>query len=100
MGDSSTLKEGDVVGLLVSGDGDLTVFVNKQQQVRIKTSLAVEYTPDPSADTSSKPSKEKKVGDWPTLYPIVGLCARVQAVSLMLRCQPPNMVLQPRTHMK
>lgn len=82
--DPAVLEAGDVVGVLVGPQGDLTVFRNGQQVLRVATSLKDE-----------EGWKEARLGPRPPLYPVVDLHGRVSSVTLLPSKAPPNVALRP-----
>lgn len=114
--DSKGLKREDIIGLLVTEEGDLVVFVNEKQVLRVKTSLNDELyqsqevltTPmgllsmsevdmTRQASTQSRASRRGSAnGPRPVkrvLFPILDLHGRVSAVTLLPRMAPPNVPL-------
>mmetsp|Transcript_96239 Transcript_96239/g.299817 ORF Transcript_96239/g.299817 Transcript_96239/m.299817 type:complete len:476 (-) Transcript_96239:27-1454(-) len=83
------LCEKDVVGVLIPPDGDIVVFVNGEQVLRVPTSLAED------GDFSRSRSSQRR-----TLWPVVDLHGRVCAVTLLTRQSPPNKPLQPRSRLR
>mmetsp|Transcript_49036 Transcript_49036/g.76509 ORF Transcript_49036/g.76509 Transcript_49036/m.76509 type:complete len:468 (-) Transcript_49036:79-1482(-) len=81
--DARTLKVGDIVGLLIAEDGDLVIFVNKAQVLRVHTSL------------NESGQKSKRV-----LFPLLDLHGRICAVTLLPRQSPPEVPLGARTELK
>jgi hypothetical protein len=110
--DPKNLKCDDVVGLLVTEEGDLVVFVNEEQVLRVKTSLNDNLegqTPtspaSPVSDTMSlsrKGSNTRAVskggaqGIKRLLFPILDLHGHVSAVTILPRKSPPNVPLKCR----
>lgn len=78
--DPRDLKHHDVVGVLVEPGGDLVVYVNDDQVLRVSTGL--------NEDQDSIKKRE--------LFPIVDLHGRVSAVNLLPRSAPPNKPLHAR----
>eukprot|EP00930_Biecheleria_cincta_P023535 TRINITY_DN16993_c0_g1_i1.p1 TRINITY_DN16993_c0_g1~~TRINITY_DN16993_c0_g1_i1.p1 ORF type:complete len:564 (+),score=91.21 TRINITY_DN16993_c0_g1_i1:67-1758(+) len=87
--DPKELKQGDVVGVLISPRGDLVVFVNGAQVLRVATSLS-------RADKEKGNSRRRAVGPRRTIYPIIDLHGRVSAVTLLPRSSIPNVNLTAR----
>lgn len=108
--DPSSLKQNDIVGLLVSEEGDLVIYVNEEQVLRVKTSLGFDNsnlqatattTPEDSGDPAETlpPRKTKSPKAAPpkrVLFPIVDLHGRVSAVTILPRQAPPNKPLACR----
>lgn len=122
--DPKSLQVNDIVGLLVAEDGDLVVFVNEKQVLRVKTSLNDEYNQQQQAAAmggssssfganlltpqgndsqgsrnTSKRRSSSKYGPPPikrVLFPIIDLHGRVSAVTLLARSAPPNVPLECR----
>lgn len=112
--DPKSLKCGDVVGLLVTDEGDFVVFVNEEKVLRVKTSLNDEIACEALAASSmasrssvqstasSFPRRESKrrasTSGKPTvkrvLFPLLDLHGRVSAVTLLPRMSPPNVQLE------
>lgn len=86
--DPKELKQGDVVGLLVSPRGDLVVFVNGTQVLRVETSL--------SRVDKRVTSRRKAVGPRRTIYPVIDLHGRISAVTLLPRASIPKVGLTAR----
>lgn len=87
--DPKELKQGDVVGVLISPRGDLVVFVNGTQTLRVATSLS-------RVDKKEMNSRRKAVGPRRTIYPIIDLHGRISAVTLLPRASIPNVNLTAR----
>jgi len=81
--DPRDLQQGDIVGLFIPPDGDIVVFVNDMQVLRVKTSLG-----------------RAQVGQRQPLYPVVDLHGRVAAVTLLLGKAPPNKPLLARSKLR
>jgi hypothetical protein len=112
------LKVGDVVGLLVTEDGDFVVYINDKQVMRVKTSLSdpqpqsqdvknpissfaakLDSVSTPSSDMapqSRSASKSSKTPVKRVLFPMLDLHGRVSAVTLLPRKSPPNVPLTCR----
>jgi len=86
--DSRHLEVNDIVGLLVSPEGDLVVYVNNQQVLRVPTSLS-----------DDGPPKKGTHGPRRYLFPLIDLYGRVSAVSLQPRASPPNVPLEHRNRL-
>jgi len=105
--DPRNLQAGDEVGVLIAEDGgDIVVYVNEEQVLRVRTSLndkrGVDETNQSLADLESElpasPSSDSRKNATPkrVLYPILDLHGRVCAVTLLNRKAPPNVPLKPR----
>jgi len=80
--DPIDLRVGDVVGNLITEEGDLVVFVNGLQVLRLATSL----------------EDDEDVGHHRrSLFPVVDLCGRISSVTLLPKSAPPNVRLTVRT---
>jgi len=79
------LKEKDVVGVLIPPNGDIVVYVNQVQVLRVPTSLVEDFN-----------HQKPKSGTRRTLFPVIDLHGRVSAVTLLLSGAPPNIPLQTR----
>merc|ERR1712216_596184 len=79
--DPKNLKPEDIVGLLVTDEGDLVLFVNEEQVLCVKTSLGEHRGRGPV----------KRV-----LFPLLDLHGRVSAVTLLPRKSPPHTPLDCR----
>lgn len=98
--DPRCLKLDDEVGVLITmHEGDMVVFHNDQQVLRMKTS----FGEDNSSSAPSSPTGGGGRGGTRLvkrmLWPIVDLHGRVAAVTLQLRKGPPNVPLQRRSKM-
>lgn len=101
--DPRELEKGDIVGVLISPDGDITVFVNAKQVLRVKTTLSEDMTKFPGSPKSPKTPKtptSPSAGARRQLYPIVDLHGRVSSVRLSANGAPPNVVLTHRNKLK
>lgn len=87
--DPKDLKEKDVVGVLVPPNGDIVVYVNDVQVLRVPTSLVEDYD-----------HKKPKSGTRRTLFPVIDLHGRVSAVTLLPTGAPPNTPLQTRNPLR
>jgi len=88
--DPRELVEGDIVGLLISPVGELVVFVNGTQVLRVPTSFAED----------GKGRRHPPSGPRRTLFPIIDIPGRVTAVTLASTSQPPNVPLETRSKVK
>lgn len=92
--DPRGLSAGDVVGLLVLPfEGDLVVFVNGKQVLRMATSLADDAVGGPQGH--AVPMEARSLVRL-ALWPVVDLCGRVSAVSLLPNLQPPSVQINRR----
>lgn len=87
--DSKDLREKDVVGVLIPPNGDIVVYVNEVQVLRVPTSLVEDYD-----------HKKPKSGTRRTLFPVIDLHGRVSAVTLLPGGAPPNIPLQTRNPLR
>merc|ERR1712039_632658 len=85
--DSQGLQINDTIGVLASPHGELIVYVNGEQVLRVPTSLAEDAQP-----TAGKPVRR-------VLFPIIDLHGRVSAVTLLPRASPPNKPLETRSRL-
>jgi hypothetical protein len=105
--DARTLKVNDTVGVLVTEDGDLVVYVNEEQVLRVPTSLGEKTSADdslanleseiPAGSVSPSDTLLARKTSKRILYPILDLHGRVCAVTLLPRMSPPNVPLEPRS---
>lgn len=86
--DPKSLEPGDVVGLLVSPHGDLVVYVNGAQVLRVATSLTEGNRQEPHP-------RRKALGPRRSLFPLIDLHGRVTAIT-MLHGSAPNVSLLAR----
>ncbi|CAJ1378063.1 unnamed protein product [Effrenium voratum] len=93
--DPKALEVNDVVGLLVNPHGDLVVYVNEVQVLRVASSLTEGNRKEPHP-------RRKALGPRRTLFPVVDLHGRVTKVTMLPTKSPPNVGLQARnnTHEK
>eukprot|EP00929_Paragymnodinium_shiwhaense_P114244 TRINITY_DN82593_c0_g1_i1.p1 TRINITY_DN82593_c0_g1~~TRINITY_DN82593_c0_g1_i1.p1 ORF type:complete len:498 (+),score=116.37 TRINITY_DN82593_c0_g1_i1:161-1654(+) len=84
--DPKVLEPGDEVGVLVGMEGDMAIFVNGTQVLRMKTSLC-----DDAREILKSPSSKSKKR---ALFPIVDLHGRVCNVQIGMRKAPPNVPLE------
>lgn len=91
----------DEVGVLLTPDGDMVVFVNREQVLRVTTSFAAEFkaASPTSADGPSPMSPTARLRKI-AFYPIIDLCGRVSAVTLNARKGPPNVALKHKNKIK
>lgn len=104
--DPKGLKCEDIIGLLVTEEGDFVVFVNEVQVLRVKTSLnddpnQGQTLETPMSPASASPSKssmgsKQRAPAKRVLFPIIDLHGRVSAVTLLPRMTPPNIPLTCR----
>lgn len=78
------LRVGEAVGMLVTEEGDLVVFVNGSQVLRVATSL----------------EDDEDAGHRRSLFPIIDLCGRISSVTMLPQAAPPNVPLLVRTKLK
>jgi len=97
--DPAVLEQGDLVGVLVNPEGDVAVFVNGSQVLRVRTSLADDARFDP-LPLSPKSPKSPSAGPRRQLYPVVDLHGRVAAVKLAGNGAPPNVMLKTRNRLR
>jgi len=76
--DSSSLIAGDKVGLLLTLEGDLVIFVNHNQVLRTPTNLM---------------SSGARVGQH-HLYAVVDLCGQTSGIKFLQNAEPPNVPLR------
>jgi len=118
--DPRSLKVEDVVGVLIHEDGDMVIYVNQEQVLRVRTSLGdtdanetrqslldvesnapaspIPASPISGASRARSPARGARKRNAPkrVLYPILDLHGRVCSVTLLPRQPPPNFPLQPR----
>jgi len=107
--DPKRLKRDDVVGVLVTEEGDIVVFVNEELVLRVKTSLNENIIAAQALSISTmslgvdgespsrRPSKRRASKTAPVkrvLFPILDLHGRVSAVTLLPRMSPPHVPLE------
>merc|ERR1719203_1303957 len=85
--DPRDLKLEDEVGVLVTADGDIHVYVNSEPVLRVGTSLVDEAERARLEGTRAVPRK--------AYFPIVDLPGRISAVTLLPGALPPNV---PKMH--
>lgn len=85
--DSQGLQVNDTIGVLASPQGELIVYVNSEQKLRVPTTLAEDARPE-----AGKPVRR-------VLFPIIDLHGRVSAVTLLPRAAPPNKPLETRSRL-
>lgn len=84
--DSNTLQVGDKVGVLVTPDGELVIFHNDKQVLRIQSTLAAGMP----TGTSTLALQKKNY------YAMVDLSGHISEVTMMPKAEPPNVPLQTR----
>lgn len=98
------LQVKDEVGVLLTPQGDMVVFVNGKQQLRIETSFAQDVAQsNPATPTGAKsPKSPSRAGGKSkrSLFPIIDLHGRIAAVTINARKQPPNVPLEYRNKVK
>lgn len=87
--DPKSLQKKDMVGVLITIEGDMVVFVNNEQVVRVATSLALDGEAQADADGVRRHPPR-------ALFPVVDLHGRVSSVVLHCNTQPPNEPLKAR----
>lgn len=87
--DPKDLKPGDVVGVQISALGDMLVYVNNKQVLRVATSLC-------DGNKQDLNPQRKTQGPTRTIFPVVDLHGRVSAVTLLPKAILSNLKLAPR----
>jgi len=67
------LRVGDIVGNLITEEGEFVVFVNAEEVLRMGSGRELATEPDHE----------------PSLYPVVDLCGRISSVTLLPKATPP-----------
>jgi len=92
--DPKSLEVGDVVGLLVSPHGDLVVYVNGNQVLRVATSMTEGNRQEPHP-------RRKALGPRRSLFPLIDLHGRVTAITLLHGSAPnANLLARNNIHEK
>jgi hypothetical protein len=82
--DPKDLKVGDEVGVLVTMEGELVVYLNEEMVICVKSSLG---------EDASKRRKSKAGSKKRSLFPVIDLHGRVASVQLVPKKPPPNIPL-------
>jgi len=81
--DANVLQIGDKVGVLLTPDGDLVIFHNDVQALRVQTNLAA----GAAAGTSTQALQKR------CYYAMVDLSGHVSEVTMLPKAEPPNVPL-------